>query len=75
MAATHVQETLELALPPAKLDRVRVRHRPRLLPHNGPRYVSNELRRFLEGRQIEHTRGASSHPMTPAKVERRQRSM
>ncbi len=58
MAATDVQEPLELALPRDKLDRVRVRHRPRLLPQNAPRQVYNELRRLLEGRRIERTRGA-----------------
>ena len=67
MAATDVQETLELALARTRLDQVRVRHRPRLLSDNGPCYVSGELRRFLESRQIEHTRGAPYHPMTQGK--------
>jgi len=67
MAATDVQDILEPALARARLDRVRVRHRPRLLSDNGPCYVSGELRRFLESRQIEHTRGAPYHPMTQGK--------
>jgi len=67
MAATDVQETLEQALAKAKLDRVRVRHRPRLLSDNGPCYVPGELRRFLEAHQMEHTRGAPYHPMTRGK--------
>lgn len=75
MAAPDVQETLELALARARFDRVRVRHRPRLLSDNGPCYVSRELRRFLESRQIEHTRGAPYHPMTQGKIERYHRSM
>jgi len=37
--------------------------------------VSGELRRFLESRQIEHTRGAPYHPMTQGKIERSHRSM
>jgi hypothetical protein len=34
-----------------------------------------ELRRFLESRQIEHTRGAPYHPMTQGTIERYHRSM
>jgi transposase InsO family protein len=75
MAATDVQETLEQALAKAKLDRVRVRHRPRLLSDNGPCYVSGELRRFLEAQGMEHTRGTPYHPMTQGKIERYHRSM
>jgi transposase InsO family protein len=75
MAATDVQETLEKALANGKLDQVRVRHRPRLLSDNGPCYVSGELRRFLESRRIEHTRGPPYHPMTQGKIERYDRSM
>jgi putative transposase len=70
-----VQETLEQALAKTKLDRVRVRHRPRLLSDNGPCYVSGELRRFLEAQHMEHTRGAPYHPMTQGKIERYHRSM
>jgi putative transposase len=40
------------------------------LPH-----VSGELRRFLEGRQNENTRGAPTHPMTQGKIEGYHRSM
>ena len=69
MAATDVQETLEKALACARLDRVRVRHRPRLLSDNGPCYVSGELRWFLESKRMEHTRGAPYHPMTQGKKE------
>ena len=48
---------------------------PRLLSDNGPCYVSGEMRRFLESRQIEHTCGAPYHPMTQGKIERYHRSM
>jgi len=82
MAATDIQETLEKALAKAKLDRVRVQHRPRLLSDNGPCYVSGELRRFLEAQRMEHTRGAPYHPkaqstpgVTKGKIERYHRSM
>src|SRR4030095_6300520 len=42
MAATDVQDTLECALAKAKLEKVRVQHRPRLLSDNGPCYLSGE---------------------------------
>src|ERR1700680_59406 len=53
MAATDVQETLELALAKAGLDHIRVRHRPRLLSDNGPCYLSKELRDYLEAHEME----------------------
>jgi putative transposase len=51
-----------------KLDRVRVRHRPRLLSDSCPCYVSGELRQFLQAQGMEHTRGAPYHPMTQGKI-------
>jgi transposase InsO family protein len=75
MAASDVQATLEMALTKAKLDQVRVRHRPRLLSDNGPCYLSKELKAYLARRQIEHTRGAPFHPMTQGKIERYHRSL
>jgi putative transposase len=75
MASTDVQETLQLALDRTGLDQVRVEHRPRLLSDNGSCYVSQELQRFLERRQIEHTHSAPYHPMTQGKIERYHRSM
>ena len=68
-------KTLEIALAKAKLDRVRVRHRTRLLSDDGPCHVSGELRKFLEQKQMEHTRGAPYHPMTQGKIGRYSRSM
>jgi transposase InsO family protein len=75
MAASDVQNTLEMALSRTNLERVRVRHHPRLLSDNGPCYVSHELKRYLQQRQIEHIRGAPYHPMTQGKIERYHRSM
>ena len=48
---------------------------PRLLTDNGPRHVSGELRRRLEGRQTEDTRNPPYHAMTQGKVARYPRSM
>lgn len=75
MAASDVRDTLELALSGTNLERVKVRHHPRLLSDNGPCYVSHELKRYLQRKRIEHIRGAPYHPMTQGKIERYHRSM
>jgi transposase InsO family protein len=75
MATKDVQDTLELALARTNLERVKVRHHPRLLSDNGPCYVSHELKRYLKQKHIEHIRGAPYHPMTQGKIERYHRSM
>ena len=70
MATTDVQDTLEQALAKAKLEKVRVHHRPRLLSDNGPAYLSSEFRAYLADQQLEHIRCAPFHPMTQGKIER-----
>lgn len=75
MAATDVEETLNMALEKAGLEEVYVCHRPRLLSDNGPAYLSKDLAEFLKRKQIEHIRGAPYHPMTQGKIERYHRSM
>jgi transposase-like protein len=42
--AQDVQDTLERALEKAEIEKVKVRHRPRLLSDNGPAYLSEDLR-------------------------------
>jgi len=68
MAASDVEETLEMALKMTGLQKVRVRHRPRLLSDNGPAYLSKDLKQFLKRQHIEHT-------MTQGKIERYHRSL
>jgi transposase InsO family protein len=46
-----------------------------LLSDNGPCYVSGALKEYLKDREIDHTRGAPSHPMTQGKIERYHRTM
>ena len=75
MAASDVEETLKLALEKSGLEKVRVRHRPRLLSDNGPAYISKELKKFLKRKDIQHIRGAPYHPMTQGKIERWHRSL
>jgi transposase InsO family protein len=57
------------------VDRIKVRHRPRLLSDNGPAYLSGQLRDYLDERKMTHTRGAPYHPQTQGKIERYHRTM
>jgi transposase InsO family protein len=75
MQAGDVQEVLDMALEATGLNRARVNLKPRLLTDNGPCYVSEELRSFLDKKGMEHTRGATFHPQTQGKIERFHRSM
>ena len=61
MAASDVQETLDLALEATGVRQVQVRHRPRLLSDNGPCYVSHDLKEVSSAtRDGTHARGALS---------------
>ena len=64
MAATDVEDTLNLALAETGLDQVNVVHKPRLLSDNGPCYISGELAEYLEDKGMKHTRGTPYHPQT-----------
>ena len=75
MSAGDVKETLDMAIEKTGVDKIRVKHRPRLLSDNGPSYISRELKEYLKEHQMEHTRGAPLHPMTQGKIERYHRSM
>jgi transposase InsO family protein len=75
MAATHVQDTLDLAVAKTGVMQVKVEHRPRLLSDNGPAYISHELAAYLAQRDIRHVRGKPFHPMTQGKIERYHRSL
>src|ERR1700720_4689382 len=75
MTASDVSDTLTIALRSSGLERVRVRHRPRLLSDNGPSYLSAQLGSWLAEHGMTHTRGKPYHPMTQGKIERYHRSM
>jgi len=75
MATDDVKNVLDEAIAVTGVDKVQVRHRPRLLSDNGPCYISAELREYLDNRGMDHTRGAPYHPMTQGKIERYHRSM
>jgi putative transposase len=70
MTAEDVTATLDLALKASGLDRATVVHRPRLLSDNGSSYISADLARWLDGKDMDHVRGAPYHPMTQGKIER-----
>ena len=70
MAASDVDDTLNLPLGETGLDQANVLHRPRLLSDNGPCYISGQLADYLEDKGMTHTRGAPYHPQTQGKIER-----
>ena len=70
MKAEEVTATLDLALKASGLDRATVNHQPRLLTDNGASYIATDLAKWLDGRNMEHVRGASYYPMTQGKIER-----
>jgi transposase InsO family protein len=49
---------------------VAVRHKPRLLSDNGPRFIADDLARYLGKHGMDHVRGAPNHAQTQGKIER-----
>jgi putative transposase len=70
MCASDVTATLDQALTASGLDHIAVAHRPRLLSDNGASYVAGDLADWLEGKGMQHVRGAPYHPQTQGKIER-----
>ena len=70
MRADDVTATLDLALAASGLDQITVAHRPRLLSDNGASYISADLATWLDGKGMQHVRGAPYHPQTQGKIER-----
>ncbi len=70
MRADDVTATLDLALAASGLDQITVAHRPRLLSDNGSSYISADLATWLDGKGMQHVRGAPYHPQTQGKIER-----
>lgn len=66
MAASDVQDTLNLALEAFGLEIANVVRCPRLLSDNGPSYISGDL----ADKGMKHTRGAPYHQQTQGKIER-----
>jgi putative transposase len=70
MKAEDVTDTLQLALAASGCDQARVVHKPRLLSDNGSSYISADLAEWLDGKGMQHVRGAPHHPQTQGKIER-----
>jgi transposase InsO family protein len=64
MAASDVQDTLNLALEASGVETAKVIHKPRLLSDNGASYISADLAEYLAEKGMTHTRGAPYHPQT-----------
>jgi putative transposase len=75
MSTEDVKTPLERTIAKTGVDDVKVRHKPRLLSYNGPCYLSKDLKQYLEGKEIDHTRSRPYHPMTQGKIERYHRTM
>lgn len=75
MAATDVQDTLQLAVDLTGIEQVQVNHRPRLLSDNGPAFIAEALADYLKPLDIQQVHGRAHHPQTQGKIERYHRSM
>lgn len=75
MAATDVQNTLDVALTESGVTRIKVKHRPRLLSDNGPAFIADALAVYLKPYQMRHIHSRPYHPQTQGKIERYHRSM
>ena len=70
MKADDVTATLELALEISGCNHANVARKPRLLSDNGSSYISGDLAKWLEDRNMDHVRGAPYHPQTQGKIKR-----
>jgi putative transposase len=75
MAATDVQETLQIAIDKTGVHHIQVKHRPRLLSDNGPAFIADALKDFLKPYDIDQIHGRPFHPQTQGKIERYHRSI
>ncbi len=57
MSADDVKTTLDLAIAKTGVDKIAIKHRPRLLSDNGPCYISKELADYMTKLEMDHTRG------------------
>ena len=70
MRSDDVTATLDLALAASGLDQITVAHRPRVLSGNGSSYISADFATWLDGKGMQHVRGARHHPQAQGEIER-----
>jgi len=75
MGVNDVKDLLDAAIAETGVSFVRVRHKPRLLSDNGPCYIAEELKEYLDKQGINHVRGRPHHLQTQGKIERYHRTM
>ncbi len=75
MKAADVTDTLDMALEASGCHQATVANKPRLLSDNGSSYVATDLAEYLEGKGMDHVRGAPHHPQTQGKIERWHQTM
>jgi transposase InsO family protein len=75
MGSEDVQDLLDEALETTGVMNVTVRHRPRLLSDNGPCFVAESLKEYLDEHGMTQTHGRPMHPQTQGKIERYHGSM
>jgi putative transposase len=68
MAATDVQDTLQIALDLTGVEHVQVNHRPRLLSDNGPAFIAEALKEFLRPYAIHQVHGRAITPRPRARL-------
>ena len=64
MAAEDVKDLVEEAATEIGLEHIAVKHCPRFLSDNGPCYVSEKLKRYLQTKSMGQTHGTPYRPMT-----------
>lgn len=72
MRAPDVMQTVETALAYTGIPKDK---RPKLLSDNGSCYISAELKKYLEAKNIQPIHGRPGHPQTQGKIERYHRTM
>jgi putative transposase len=75
MDAESVKAVLKEAIEKTGIKNPKVVIKPRLLSDNGPCFISEALKKFLESEKMGPVRFKPYHPMTQGKIERYHRSM
>jgi len=75
MKTDEVKPVIEDAIKKTGISHVDISYRTRLLSDNGSSFVSGDLAKFLDKKEIDLIHGKPYHPQTQGKIERYHRSM